>query len=77
MKELRRVLNDLESLRSSLMNNSRYDLKDHLDMIGTFINDELPDAINIIEETLDAIADLEDELKEANDRIDELEREAE
>lgn len=75
MDKLRSLFNELEGMKSDI-NNIYTSWNDKFDIIGSFVEDGLSDAISVIDQALDLIQELEDELEEANEKIENLEREA-
>lgn len=74
MDKLRSLFNELEGMKSDI-NNIYTSWRDKFDIIGSFVEDGLSDAISVIDQALDRIQELEDELEEAQEKINELERE--
>lgn len=74
MDKLRELFNQLKNMESDLQN-VYVSWSDKFRVIGDFVESELEDALNIIDNALDRIQELEDELEEANERIEELEGE--
>lgn len=76
MEKLKKLHDELENMRFDLQDNYRTSLKERFEIVGEFVENELKDAISIIDYALDRIQELEDELEEANEKIEVLEREA-
>jgi predicted RNase H-like nuclease (RuvC/YqgF family) len=74
MKKLQDLHKYLDDMQNDL-SNIRMSLQDKFELVGNFVENELSDAITVVDSALDRIQELEDELEEAKNRIEELERE--
>lgn len=69
LKVLRELKSDLESSAY------RFTFERKLEILAEFINSELDDSIGALIDGIERINELESELHEANEKIEELERE--
>lgn len=74
MKELEKLHQQLENMRYDLFDNYKVDIKERFEIVGRFVGEELLETIDVIDRAIDRIKELEGELDEAQERIEELER---